>query len=102
MINIMQIHTFHGHHADVCSLDPKSASLTLAKLQNDTMSDFEGITKQLKEVYKGQSAYHKALEKVRSQFNILCLQKSNNVVCRNSRINHCRLRNTMRCLPIPH
>ena len=54
------------HNTDASSLDPKSASLTLAKLQNDTMGDFDGITKELKDVYKGQSAYSKALEKVRS------------------------------------
>ena len=29
------------------------------------MGDFDGITRELKDVYKGQSAYSKALEKVR-------------------------------------
>ena len=65
MDSYIAIQTFWGHHTDAGSLDPKSASLTLAKLQNDTMGDFEGITKELKEVYKGQSSYSKALDRVR-------------------------------------
>lgn len=76
MTNMMEIRTFRGPHTDAGSLDPKSASLTLAKLQNDTMGDFEGITKELKEVYKGQSSYSKALERVRSLFGPFWLQKS--------------------------
>ena len=76
MNSFIEIPIFCGHHTDAGSTDPKSASLTLAKLQNDTMGDFEGITKELKEVYKGQSSYSKALDRVWSLFDKFCVRES--------------------------
>lgn len=40
------------------------------------MGDFDLITKELKDVYKGQGSYSKALEKVCSHFDMLRLQES--------------------------
>lgn len=43
--------------------DPKSASLTLAKLQNPLKQGFDKVNDDLKKVYQGQSKYGKALDK---------------------------------------
>jgi hypothetical protein len=46
------------------SLDPNSASITLAKLQNPLKSGFDKVNDDLKKIHKGHSNYGKALDKV--------------------------------------
>ncbi|KAH6669385.1 CTLH/CRA C-terminal to lish motif domain-containing protein [Halenospora varia] len=43
--------------------DPNSASITLAKLQNPLKHGFDKVNEDLKKVYKGHTAYGKALDK---------------------------------------
>lgn len=46
-------------------VDPKTASVALAKLQNPAKQGFDSLNNDLKEVYKGMSNYTKALDKAR-------------------------------------
>jgi len=48
----------------VC-LDPKIASVALAKLQNPVKQSFDSVNTDLKEVYKALGNYSKALDKAR-------------------------------------
>lgn len=45
-------------------LDPNSASITLAKLQNPLKHGFDKVNDDLKKVHRGHNAYGKALDKV--------------------------------------
>lgn len=45
------------------SSDPKTASLTLAKLQNPIKQGFDKVNDDLKKVYSGQAKYGKALDR---------------------------------------
>jgi hypothetical protein len=47
-----------------CLLDPNSASIILAKLQNPLKSGFDKVNDDLKKIHKGHSNYGKALDKV--------------------------------------
>lgn len=47
------------------TIDPNSASITLAKLQNPVKQGFDRVTESLKKVYAGHNKYGKALDKVR-------------------------------------
>lgn len=44
-------------------VDPNSAGLTLAKLQNPARESFEAVNHDLKEIYKKLNNYDKALSK---------------------------------------
>lgn len=46
------------------SLEPNTASITMAKLQNPIKQGFEQVTEDLKKIYSGQSKYGRALDKV--------------------------------------
>ena len=48
------------------SVDPKSASITLAKLQNPLKTGFDKVNDDLKKVHRGHSSYGKVLDKVSS------------------------------------
>ena len=59
----MDLKRFDGINL-LTSLDPGSASITLAKIQNPMKSGFDKVNDDLKKVHKGQSSYGKALDKV--------------------------------------
>ena len=58
-------------------LDPNSASISLARLQNPVKQSFEAVNIDLKEVYKGLGNYTKALDKVDNTFYLLFPHSTN-------------------------
>ena len=50
--------------ANAVFVDPKSASITLAKLQNAISTPVDAIAEDLRQVYNGLSKYTKVLDKV--------------------------------------
>lgn len=48
----------------ICSTDPASAQMTLAKLQAPVKQSFEKVNEDLKEVHQALGKYGKALDKV--------------------------------------
>lgn len=51
-------------HGILTALEPNSASITLAKLQNPLKHGFEKVNDDLKKVHTGQNKYGKALKDV--------------------------------------
>lgn len=79
-------------------LDPNSAGLTLAKIQNPTREAFEVINSDLKEVYKKLNNYDKALTKVsRAGPRVFFLVQMADRDDRNSKISLCLVRIMMPC-----
>ncbi len=75
-------------------LDPKTASVALAKLQNPVKQSFDSVNTDLKEVYKALGNYSKALDKARVPRSL----NSDPLVdrpFRNSKTSLCRLLITM-------
>ena len=94
--------SFQIPYSKLTLLDPGSASITLAKLQNPVKQSFEAIKDDLQDVYNALGKYEKALDKVRWTAPAFAPTADIPSSPRNSRTSHSQPWNTMHCRPTQH